>query len=201
MVFYLTINAFIFRDDGNNSGMKKILVFILLVMFMVVNCVFLTGCFLSEDSPMDGILRIHIRASSNSSSDQEVKLVVRDSVIEFLSPYLKSAKDSTDAEKIVRKLSSKMKNMIDEVLYSCGFFYGCEINIGTEFFEKKSYGEFTLDSGYYRAIIVNLGTGEGRNWWCVAFPPLCFTLGEDYQNINYKSILWEIIKKERNNEQ
>ena len=182
------------------ANMKKFYIFTLLVL-IAINCTFLSGCFLFEEKPIDGILRIHIRASSDSSSDQEVKLVVRDSVIEFLSPYLEKAKDSSDAEKIVRNLSSKMKNMIDEVLYSCGFFYGCEINIGTEFFEKKSYGEFTFESGYYRAVIVNLGTGKGRNWWCVAFPPLCFTLGEDYENINYKSILWEIIKKERENEQ
>ena len=83
---------------------------------------------------------------------------------------------------------------MDELLYSCGYYYGCEVYVDTEYFDKRSYENLTLEEGYYKAIIVNLGTGKGKNWWCVAFPPLCFT-SEDYDNVNYKSILYEIVKK------
>ena len=69
------------------------------------------------------------------------------------------------------------------------------MRVDTEYFETRSYGDLTLDEGYYRAVIVELGTGEGKNWWCVAYPPLCFTLSENYENINYRSILYEVVKK------
>lgn len=192
--FILLFKRFVF---GNNPFMKKIIVVLLSVILMMIA----SSC-MNYKKPMEGILRIHIRASSDNECDQEMKLVVRDCVIEYLSPILRKTENATDAEKTISEHKDELKNVIDEMLYSCGFFYGSEILIDTEYFETRSYGELTFDSGYYRAVIINLGTGEGRNWWCVAFPPLCFTVGEDYKNIIYKSILKEIINKERgeNNE-
>lgn len=169
--------------------MKKLLSILFLILFLFP-C--LAGCSEKEDP---NYLRIHIRANSDSPDDQEIKLVVRDSVVEYLSPLLQSAKTRQEAEKIVLSHVDKLEKQIDELLFSCGYFYTCSVRIDTEFFEEKTYGDLTLEKGYYRAVIVALGTGEGKNWWCVAFPPLCFALGEDYQNIQYKSIVYEVVKK------
>jgi stage II sporulation protein R len=174
--------------------MKKIIAaFIVILMLLCA----LIGCAQAANSDTD-YLRIHIRADSNEKADQEIKLVVRDSVIEYLSPYLSKAENAVQAEKIVKAHAEDLEAMIDELLFSCGFTYTAHVVIDTEYFEKNTYGDLVLDSGYYRAVIVNLGSGSGKNWWCVAYPPLCFTLGEDYDNVNYKSILYEIIKNKEN---
>ena len=167
-------------------------VFSFLCLSMLFLCA-LVGCLQQREN--SDYLRIHIRANSDLAADQEVKLVVRDSVIEYLSPFLQNAKTRQEAEKIVLSHASEMEKAIDELLYSCGFFYGCTVRVDTEYFETRSYGDLTLDEGHYRAVIVELGTGEGKNWWCVAYPPLCFTLSENYENINYRSILYEVVKK------
>lgn len=167
-------------------------VFSFLCLSMLFLCA-LGGCLQQREN--SDYLRIHIRANSDRNVDQEVKLVVRDCVIDYLSPLLQSAKTRSEAEHIVLTHVPELENEIDELLYSCGFFYGCNVVIDTEFFDKRSYGELTLDEGYYRAIIIDLGTGKGHNWWCVAFPPLCFTLSENYDNIQYRSIVCDVVKK------
>lgn len=169
---------------------RKIAVFLCLVSLYL--CA-LTAC--SAYGTNADYLRIHIRANSDLDADQEVKLVVRDSVIEYLSPFLCKVKTRKEAENVVLSHVNELQRQIDELLYSCGFFYGCSVRVDTEFFEKRSYGDLTLDAGYYRAVIVDLGTGEGHNWWCVAFPPLCFTLSENYENAQYRSILYDVVKK------
>ena len=86
-------------------------------------------------------------------------------------------------------------NNIEEVareeLIKQGFDYGAKANVKTENFPTRIYGQLQLQAGYYDALIVNLGSGEGDNWWCVVYPPLCFT-GEG-QSYVYKSKIKEII--------
>lgn len=172
------------------SGMKKNIAICTLIIFTLL---LLFGCVgIGRENP--DFLRIHIRANSDSQCDQEVKLTVRDSLIGYLSPLLRNAKTRNSAEKIIIAHKDGIEKAVDELLYSCGYYYGCEVYVDTEYFDKRSYENLTLEEGYYKAIIVNLGTGKGKNWWCVAFPPLCFT-SEDYDNVNYKSILYEIVKK------
>lgn len=168
---------------------KIVLLFCLILFCSSLFC----GCLKEKENP--DYLRIHIRANSDRKQDQEVKLVVRDSVIAYLSPFLQKAATRQEAEEIVLSRVNELRKEIDELLYSCGFFYGCDIRVDTEYFDTRSYGELTLTEGYYRAVIVDLGDGEGHNWWCVAFPPLCFTLSEDYENIQYKSIVYEVVRK------
>lgn len=173
--------------------MKKNALFVLTLMTMVLTLIFMFGC-IEYGTDEDDYLRIHIRANSNLPCDQEVKLAVRDSLVQYLSPLLSEARTREEAEKIIISHIPEIETVTNELLYSCGYYYGCEAEVNTEYFEKKRYGNLELEAGYYRAVILNLGTGEGQNWWCVAFPPLCFT-SDDYDNINYKSILYEIIKK------
>lgn len=171
---------------------KNALIFLTTILIvMTVGCAL--GC-VADNRPNSDYLRIHIRANSNRKCDQEVKLAVRDSVVGYLTPLLRDAKTRNQAEKIIISHKEKIQRLTDELLYSCGYYYGCKIKVDTEYFDKRTYGDLTLNEGYYRAIIIDLGEGEGKNWWCVAFPPLCFT-SEDYSNVTYKSILYEVVKK------
>jgi stage II sporulation protein R len=82
------------------------------------------------------------------------------------------------------------------VLKENGFTYTSRASIRQEEFPTRTYGDFTLESGVYDALIVELGTGEGDNWWCVIYPPLCFTAGNG--NVTYISAIQQIIKKWKN---
>lgn len=166
---------------------KTLFIFILLASLLLL----FVGC--SNDTPTNSdYLRLHIRANSNTTYDQEIKLSIRDEVIKYLSPYFENIATRKEAEAVVKKHSSQIKNMIDDYLLVNNFHYECTVNIKNEDFPTKQYGDLVLEKGNYRAIIINLGSGEGDNWWCVAFPPLCFLEGD---KVIYKSKIWEIIKE------
>ncbi len=137
-------------------------------------------------------LRIHIRANSNSEIDQNVKYEVKSLVVERLTPYIASCNTKEQAEEILKENKDFLENEIDLLLYQKGFNYTSNIAIRNEKFPTRVYEDFTLSEGFYDAVVIELGKAEGDNWWCVVYPPLCFTGNES--NIVYKSKILEIIK-------
>ena len=85
----------------------------------------------------------------------------------------------------------ELKKIADGILETNGYDYKSTVKLNCEEFPTRSYGELTLEKGFYDALIVNLGSGEGDNWWCVVYPPLCFVNGN--APYVYKSKLLEII--------
>ena len=167
--------------------MKKIaLVLIIICMALTVGCINGDGEF----------LRIHIRANSDDSLDQEIKLVTRDLVVEYLKPLLSNVSSAKGAEKVILANTEDLESKIDLLLYKAGYKYSAKVTIGDEYFGKSTYGDLTLEEGVYRAVIVKLGKAVGKNWWCVAYPPLCFSGANDYDKIKYKSYFYEIFNKE-----
>jgi len=162
----------------------EILLFIAILMLFVLS---LAACGTEGERP----LRLHIRANSNAEIDQNVKLTVRDEVVKFLTPLLKDADSEAEAKKIIGTNSEKLRILCEKTLNNRGFFYGAEVKICEEYFPTRSYGEVTLEAGVYDAVIINLGSGEGNNWWCVAYPPLCF--GGETDDIEYCSKIWDLI--------
>ncbi len=138
-------------------------------------------------------LRIHIRANSNSESDQTVKYKVKESVVEYLTPLLSSCTTKELAVETISGHKQEVINVANSVLTQNGFNYGVNINICEEYFPVRNYNDLTLDSGFYDAVIVELGAAKGDNWWCVVYPPLCFTNFEYGKNVIYKSKILEII--------
>ena len=137
-------------------------------------------------------LRIHIRADSNEETAQAVKYKVKDAVVEFITPLIVDCNDKVKAEKTLTDNIAGIKAVADKVLYEQGFDYNATVKINSEKFPTRNYGEFTLEEGYYDALIIELGSGKGDNWWCVVYPPLCFTgTGANYV---YKSKILEIIR-------
>lgn len=168
------------------------------VAVMIV-CILLTLLVCSCAKTENEYLRLHIRANSNSEQDQTVKLLVRDAVIEHLTPLLTKANTVNDAKRIISNELTEIEILGTQILRNNGFTYGVKAELRRENFPAKSYGDLVLESGVYDAIIIELGSGTGDNWWCVAFPPLCF-VGEGSGDIKYKSLLMEIIEKWRHNE-
>lgn len=137
--------------------------------------------------------RIHIRANSNSAEDQNVKYEVKDEVVEYLIPLLSEVETKEEAENIMRENLENIERVADEVLCEHGFNYKSRAYISFEEFPTREYGDLVLDEGFYDALILALGTGEGDNWWCVVYPPFCFLESKKSENYVYISKIWEII--------
>ena len=172
--------------------MKKFFALIAAV-FAVIGTVFLvknTGGTTQADTDY---LRIHVRANSNSQTDQSVKYIVKDEVVRFITPYAAQCTDKKKAVKIISEILPEIEKVCDRVLKENGFSYKSKASVRAEEFPTRVYGDLTLESGIYDALIVELGSGTGDNWWCVIYPPLCFTSGT--ASVQYRSAIWDIINK------
>ncbi len=125
----------------------------------------------------EDILRLHVIANSDSDEDQAVKLLVRDAVLDSLSGL-----ESRSAEETERYLLSNGKALlstVEETLEDNGFSYSAQLMLGTYPFPDRTYGDTFYPAGDYPALRILLGRGQGHNWWCVLFPPLCLVSAED----------------------
>ena len=119
-----------------------------------------------------GIVRLHVIANSDSEKDQTVKLAVRDALLS-LSEELSGNSELSLA--FADEHKAELTAAANAVLLEHGCNYSCEVVTGNFHFPTKSYENITLPEGDYDAVRVVLGTGSGQNWWCVMYPPLCFT--------------------------
>lgn len=168
--------------------MKKIIVITICFSLILLGCVFI-----KNNKNNDEYLRIHIRANSNLYIDQNVKYKVKDRVVESLIPYISECKTKEDCEALISSKLNFIESVADSVLEENGFSYKSRASIRNEEFPVRQYEDLVLESGFYDALILELGSGEGDNWWCVVYPPLCF-VNVGNENIIYKSKLLEIIK-------
>lgn len=167
--------------------MKRVFVVIICIIMCFVPMLFV-GCDRSES-----VVRIHIRANSNSEYDQDIKLKVRDEVVEYISDKINGCKSSDEVLNILGNNLSNLEEVADEILHSNGYTYSSSASIDYEYFPSRDYDGITFPSDYYNALIIRLGSGTGDNWWCVAYPPLCF-VGEENTSakVRYKSKLLEL---------
>ena len=167
--------------------MKKIfsifLVFIICIGILVGStnegCLEAQLVSLNYDEIKDKLIRFHVIANSDSDEDQNLKLKVRDEVISYLQPKLKDSKSIQESEKIILNEEDKLMDICKETIKENGYDYDVSINLGYSKFPTKQYSSVVLPAGEYKALKIVIGKGQGRNWWCVMFPPLCFV---DEQN-------------------
>ncbi|MBR6551571.1 MAG: stage II sporulation protein R [Clostridia bacterium] len=121
----------------------------------------------------ESVVRLHILADSNSKIDQEVKLKVRDALLEKNTQLLSNKVTPENAEEYFKQSKDELEKCANEVLKENGFDYTAKITLGKEYYTTRVYEDLTFPAGTYTSIKVVLGSGEGKNWWCVMFPPLC----------------------------
>lgn len=124
-------------------------------------------------------LRLHIIANSDSDFDQELKLKVRDRVLEYADGLFAEVYGKTEAEALAKYSASDIKAAAEEVIAESGADYSVSVEITNMWFETRSYDGFTLPAGDYDAVRIIIGAGEGHNWWCVMYPPLCLPGAEN----------------------
>ena len=172
--------------------MKKfILVFVAIIA--VIGTVLLVKNFDTTAQADTDYLRIHVRANSNSQTDQNIKYIVKDEVVKFITPYAAQCTDKAKAMEIISSILPGIEEVCDRVLAEHGFSYKSKASVRAEEFPTRVYGDLTLENGLYDALIIELGSGTGDNWWCVIYPPLCFTSGT--ADVKYRSAIWDIINK------
>ncbi|MEW8956096.1 stage II sporulation protein R [Clostridium sp.] len=120
------------------------------------------------------LIRFHILANSDSIEDQELKLRVKDEVLNFIQPILKESKSLDESRDILRNNNEKIIEIANEVVKKNGYDYKVNAELSRENFPVKVYGDIALPQGEYEAYRILIGDAEGENWWCVMFPPLCF---------------------------
>lgn len=143
-------------------------------------------------------IRFRVIASSNSKNDQNIKIKVRDNIQKQISLMLKDSKDITTSRNILNNNIPNINRTVDNTLKSNNNKDSFKVNYGQNYFPEKIYKGVTYEEGYYESLVVTLGNGEGNNWWCVLFPPLCILEAEETKEtskVEYKFFAKEIIDK------
>lgn len=120
------------------------------------------------------LLRLHVVANSDSPHDQDLKLKVRDRVITEMNKLMNNSNSASLAKKIAENNLSNFEMIANDVLVKNGSNDKAVALLGSFPFPTETYGEVSLPAGDYEALKIVIGKGEGKNWWCVLFPPLCF---------------------------
>jgi len=156
-------------------GLKKLLP--LWVVVLGASIVFGSFSLKKPETPEvlgQDLVRFHIIAASDKKEDQELKLQLRDEVLAYLYPKLKSSKNKEETIKILKKEVPGLKNRAEQFLKSKQKPVPVEVAVGKFYFPDRSYGEYLVPSGYYDALKISLGEAKGHNWWCILYPKLCF---------------------------
>jgi len=182
------INTLYNRDDK----MKKIL--IILSMFIV----FVIANNTTEDViiPNEAI-RVRVVANSDSKKDQIMKQVVRNGIEEQITNLLLDVDNIELARQVLKENIEDINKTVERILDKNNYDIDYSVNYGYNHFPKKKYKGVVYEGGYYESIVITLGKGEGDNWWCVLFPPLCLmeTDSNNIEEVEYRSFIKDIIDK------
>ena len=133
----------------------------------------------TQDELADKVVRLHVLANSDSEEDQALKLKVRDVVLERATAILEQSADRKEAESRLRGELLELERIAAEEIAAEGYHYPVTVELENTDFPTKEYDGFTLPAGEYLALRVIIGEGQGQNWWCVVFPPLCTAASAD----------------------
>ena len=168
---------------------------VFLILFIGIFYVFISDALAQKLLIPDDAIRIRIIPNSNSAFDQDIKMKVKDKLEITMYDLLKDAESSEDAQKIIQDNLELVDKDVKQILSDENYDKGYEIDFGKNYFPEKEYKGVKYEEGYYESLLITLGKGEGDNWWCVLFPPLCLIEGENDTDVEYKSIVMEILNK------
>ena len=168
---------------------------VILLIVIVLFYVFISNSLVNSLTIPSDALRIRIVPNSNSNYDQFVKGKVKNKLEITMYDLLKDAKSSAEARRIIENNFDLFDKDVENVLKNENYDLGYEVNYGYNYFPLKEYKGIRYEEGYYESLLVTLGKGEGDNWWCVLFPPLCLIEADEGDEVEYKSIVKEILQK------
>lgn len=120
------------------------------------------------------ILRFHVIANSDRKEDQALKLKVKDEVVAYLQELLEDAEGLEETKECLAEHMEDIEEKAREVIKKEGYSYSAKASMEHTFFPRKTYGDLAFPAGEYEALRIKIGKAEGKNWWCVMYPSLCF---------------------------
>ena len=132
-----------------------------------------------EAAIYDTVVRLHVVANSDSEEDQALKLDVRDAVVAVVTPAVKDCKTQAEAISKIEKIIPEIEESARAVVAQKGLSYKVSVVLGEEYYPTKNYESCAFPEGEYASLRVLIGEGEGQNWWCVMYPPLCVGAATD----------------------
>ncbi len=165
---------------------------ILFVFGAVVTLVLISNYLTKENIIPEDAIRIRVIANSDSKEDQELKLKVKDEVEDYMYEQLKNIDNVEQADTVIKNSISNIKNLISK------YTQNYKIDYGMNFFPEKEYKGLVYEEGEYKSLVITLGNGLGKNWWCVLFPPLCLMEAEESTDVEYRSYVMDMIDKYMN---
>lgn len=158
-------------------------VLISVATFFTLNALIPTA---SEVEIYDSCVRLHVIANSNSESDQELKLKVRDALLEKINSYEVDSKG--EALEAIESDKDQLIEAANQVINENGYDYSVAIETGIESYPTRHYEDFSLPAGKYTSVRVKIGEAKGENWWCVLYPPLCNAGAIAYEDGAYTDV-------------
>lgn len=152
---------------------KRFLLLIVLFLFYTFICAFSYASSVSSDIA-DNVFRLHIIANSDTDEDQNLKLIVRDNILNYMKEIASSVSSKEEAVEIITSHLDDFYNIAIDTIRNAGYDYDVNLSVGQFDFPTKEYGDISLPAGIYDALRIEIGEAQGHNWWCVMFPTLCF---------------------------
>ena len=162
-----------FLNLFKNPKLKAIIILSVLLFLYTTICAISYAENVSTDIA-ESVFRLHILANSDSKEDQELKIKVRNFLLDYMNSLCSNCKSKEEAIILVEQNKEKFREIALNTIQQNGYNYDVKINIGNFQFPTKNYGDISLPAGFYDALRVEIGEAKGQNWWCVMFPPLCF---------------------------
>ncbi len=149
----------------------------ILIMIISLSCILhykLVETDMAQKNLADSTIRFHVRANSNSVIDQQLKMKVKEAVVNYIYDNTGDFKSQDEAAQFIITHDSQIKSIANKTITDSGFSYSINSTFSEQIFPTKTYGDITFPTGKYRSYTLYIGNGKGHNWWCVLYPPLCF---------------------------
>ena len=139
-------------------------------------------------------IRIRVIANSNKESDIQVKEKLKDKLTETVNKMLDNTKSIEEARMIIKNEMDYLTEFVEKELKIINYDDNFSLNYGLNYFPKKVFKGVKYDEGFYESLVITLGEGNGNNYWCVLYPPLCNidTLDDDKE---YRFYIKELLDR------
>lgn len=139
-------------------------------------------------------IRVRVIANSNKSEDQDKKIIIKSAIEKVFKNLLSEVKDYDEADEKIVSNEQLLRQSIDNIIEENKLDTSYKASYGYNYFPEKTYGNVKYKSGLYKSYVVTLGEGEGDNWWCVLYPPICL-VDENTDEYNYHFLIKDILEK------
>lgn len=173
------------------------------IMFIVITVIVAFLVYVNVNASVDEVvipdaaIRVRVIANSNSIHDQNMKMKVKERIEKSISPLLIDVDNVNEARKVISNSIGSLEDDVEVLFKDNNYDKDFKVNFGKNFFPDKDYKGVHYDEGEYESLVVTIGEGEGDNWWCVLFPPLCLLDASDSEtdDVEYQFFVTKMLDK------